>query len=89
MTMIVKTKPTVYPRKALLKYWLPFPLDTSNRNANATKMPERFKKHQEFYILQLRYFYKNGKEMGTMIDPIRQSPKNKIKMSALCGSYQE
>ena len=40
MTIIVRTKPTPYPRKALLKYWLSFPLDTSNRKANATKIPE-------------------------------------------------
>jgi hypothetical protein len=41
MTTIVTTKPNMYPRNALLKYWLPFPLDTSNRKANATKIPER------------------------------------------------
>ena len=39
MTIIVRITPTVYPRKALLKYWLFFPLDTSNLNANATKIP--------------------------------------------------
>jgi hypothetical protein len=43
MTIIVRTKPAAYPRKALLKYWLSFPLDTSNRNARATKIPERAK----------------------------------------------
>lgn len=40
MTTIVSTKPTEYPRNALLKYWLCFPLDTSNRKANATKIPK-------------------------------------------------
>lgn len=40
--MIVRTKPNVYPRKALLKYWLSFALDTSNRRANATKIPEKY-----------------------------------------------
>ena len=40
MTTIVSTKPTEYPRNALLKYWPCFPLDTSNRKANATKIPK-------------------------------------------------
>jgi len=40
MTIMVRTKPTAYPRKALLKYWLAFPLETSKRKANATKMPD-------------------------------------------------
>ena len=40
MTIIVRAKPAVYPKNALLKYWGSFPLDTSNRRASATKIPE-------------------------------------------------
>jgi hypothetical protein len=47
MTIIVRTTPAVYPRKALLKYWLSFPLDTSNRSARATKIPEREKTYKQ------------------------------------------
>lgn len=41
ITMIARTKPTTYPTKALLKYWLSFPLETSNLSAKATKSPGR------------------------------------------------
>lgn len=37
--MMVSTTPTAYPMNALLKYWLSLPLETSNLNANATKIP--------------------------------------------------